>query len=206
MKVHHKVRNIVGAVLIAAVIPAWAADSLTKYSAKIPSKVQIEGTSTIHDWEVTSGTIGGTMELPDLKSASPGKVNAKVFVRIPVKTLKSSTGPAMDGIMYEAFKLPNNAYRFIDFRLSELVLKEAKSPNGPYKFDSTGELTICGVTNKINMPLTIEMVGAQPKASGGFPLKMTSYGITPPAPKAFPAIKTGDDVKITFEALLEPAK
>ena len=135
----------------------------SRYTARIPSKVKIEGTSTIHDWEVTGGTIGGSMELPDLKSASPGKVNAKATVRIPVKTLKSSTGPAMDNIMYEAMKVP--PFRFIDFRLSELVLKEAKSPNGPYKFDSTGDLTICGVTNKINMPITIEMFGTQPQTS-----------------------------------------
>lgn len=198
------VRNILGAVLVTAVTSAWAADTLTKYESQLPCKMKVEGTSTIHDWAVESQIIVGTMELADLKSMTPGKVPAKVQISIPVRTLKSGLKP-MDDIMYKAMKMQQA--KNIEYRLTELVLKEAPaSPNGPFKFDSTGDLAVSGVTNKITMPVTMEVVGPKLKTTGAIALKMTQFGIEPPAPKlAGGQIKTGDEVKLTFEWMTAPA-
>ena len=95
----------------------------------------------------------------------------------------------------------------ITYTLTELTLKEApKSADAPLVFDSKGELTVSGVTNKINMPVTMQRVDkTQLKTSGNLAVKMTAYGIQPPAPKiALGFITTGDDVKITFEWLTAP--
>jgi len=88
------------------------------------------------------------------------------------------------------------------------VKEAAKSAKGPFQFDSVGDLTINGVTNSIQMPVTIERLDtAKLKATGTTKLKMTSYGIKPPAPKiALGAIRTDDDVKITFEWLTAQAQ
>jgi polyisoprenoid-binding protein YceI len=198
------IRIVVGAVLVAAVTSSWAADTLTKYESKLPCKVKIEGTSTIHDWTVESQIISGTMELAELKGVTAGKIPAKVQVLIPVRSLKSGN-KLMDDIMYKAMKM--QTVKNIQYRLTELVLKEApRSPGGPFQCDSTGELMVSGVTNIIGMPVTIDVVDNRLKITGSVPLKMTQFGIEPPAPTlALGSIKTGDEVKISFEWMTAPA-
>jgi polyisoprenoid-binding protein YceI len=179
------------------------AEDLAKFEARPGSKVKIDGTSTIHDWTVEGLIIGGTMELDskfvaDPTKAQPGKIPAKVDAMIPVRSLKSGKKP-MDDIMHAAMKQPQ--FPRIEYRLTELMLKEApKAADGPYAFDSKGELTVSGVTNKVAFPVTMTRTGKTMKTTGATSVKMTSFGIQPPAPKiALGLISTGDDVKLTFE-------
>src|ERR1043166_4569230 len=71
-----------------------------------------------------------------------------------------------------------------------------------------GELAVSGKTNQIKMPVRMEKIDkANVKTSGNTTLKMTSFGIKPPAPKlALGLIHTDDDVKITFEWLTGAAE
>jgi hypothetical protein len=57
------------------------------------------------------------------------------------------------------------------------------------------------VTNNVTFPITIECLDAGLlKVSGTVPVKMTDYGITPPAPSfGLGMMKTGADVKIIFD-------
>ena len=70
----------------------------TRYNAKPGSKMRIEGTSNIHDWQVESKFIGGYMEVgPNFpiepgKAVTPGKVDAKAEVFIPVRSLERRKG------------------------------------------------------------------------------------------------------------------
>ena len=182
--------------------PVFAAD-LAKFEAQPNSKVTIDGTSTVHDWTVQGGIIGGVMELDskfvaDPTKAQPGTLPAKVEATIPVRTLKSGK-KAMDDIMHAAMKQPQHPR--IEYRLTELTLKETpKSADGPFTFDSKGQLSLAGVTNKVSFPVTMTRSGKTVKTTGTTNVKMTSFGIQPPAPKiALGLITTGDDVKLTFE-------
>lgn len=186
--------------LLAAAL--YAAD-LTKFTAQPGSKVKIDGTSTVHDWTVEGGIIAGAMELDpafaaDPTKAKPGKVEAKVDATIPVRTIKSGK-TSMDSIMHAAMKQPLHPQ--IKYRLTELTLKETpKSTDAPWEFDSKGELTVAGVTNKVAFPVTMTRTDKTIKTTGTTSVKMTSFGIQPPAPSvALGLIKTGDDVKLTFE-------
>jgi polyisoprenoid-binding protein YceI len=188
------------ALLLAAAL--YAAD-LTKFTAKPGSKVKIDGTSTVHDWTVEGGIIAGAMELDpaftaDPTKAKPGKLEAKVEATIPVRTIKSGKS-SMDTIMHGALKQPLHPQ--IKYRLTELTLKETpKSADAPWEFDSKGELTVAGVTNKVAFPVTMTRADKTIKTTGTTSVKMTSFGIQPPAPSvALGLIKTGDDVKLTFE-------
>jgi len=193
--------------LAAALFSASAsAGEMVKYEPRPGAKIKIDGDSTVHKWTVESQIIKGTMELGfDLQNAQPGKVPAKVDVIIPVRSIRADK-KAMTDIMHEALKIdtaPN-----IYYRLSELTLKEApKSPNAPLVFDSKGELAVAGVTNKISMPVKMERIeGDKLKTSGSVPLKMTSFGMKPPAPKiALGLISTSDDVLVSFEWLTQKA-
>jgi polyisoprenoid-binding protein YceI len=180
------------------------AQTLTKFESKPGTKLKMDGTSNIHDWIVESGIVAGAMELDaafvaNPTEAKPGKIPAKVEATIPVRSLRSSKSKAMDDRMYQAMKLPQ--FPRIEYRLSELTLKETpKSANGPFVFDSTGHLMVSGVTNKVSFPVTMTRTDKTMKTTGSTTVKMTSFGITPPALNlAIAAIRTGDEVKITFD-------
>jgi len=183
---------------------AIAAD-MVKYEPRPGSKVKIDGDSTVHKWTVESQILKGALELgfDPQNPPAPGKVPAKVQVTVPVRSVRSGK-KAMDDIMHETLKMdtaPN-----IIYTLRELTLKEApKSPTAPLLFDSKGELAVAGVTNQVAMPVTMErMEGNKLKTSGSVQLKMTSFGMKPPAPKvALGLISTSDDVLVTFEWLTE---
>ena len=190
------------------------AQEVLRYEAKaIGSKVKVEGTSTIHDWTVESRIVGGFMEIdtkfmtdPAFKPAAGLKLTPKVEVNIPVRSVKSDK-PRMDEVMHEAMKEPAN--KNIQYRLKEMTLTEVPAnPDGLFKFDTTGDLTVSGVTKSIQMPVTLHKAGADAvKVMGEIKLKMTDFGIKPPAPSiALGLIKTGDDVKVSFEWLTAKKK
>ena len=178
---------------------AFAAD-LAKFEARPGSKMKIDGTSSLHDWTVESGIVAGTMEIDaafvaNPTAAKPGKIAANVTTTIPVRSLKSGT-KAMDDRMYTAMNLPK--FPKIEYRLTELTLKETpKSATGPFNFESTGELTVSGVTNKVAFPVTMTRDDKTLKTTGATSVKMTSFGIEPPGLVVL--IHTGDDVKLTFD-------
>lgn len=196
-----------------------AAAQTTRFDARSGSKIRIEGTSNVHDWQVESSLIGGYLEVgPGFpvapgQSATPGKVEARAEARISTRLLKSIEKDGkpysdnMDEIMYGKLKIKE--YPQIVYRLDQLVLKEVpKDSNSPYLFESKGELAVAGATNKISMPVSVLPLGEQKlKISGTITLKMTDFKIEPPAPTiALGLIKTGDEVKLVFDWMVMQKK
>jgi polyisoprenoid-binding protein YceI len=199
---------------------AAQAQNLTTYKP-VPtpgaSKARVVGTSTTagisqHEWSVESPIIGGSMELDaallkDPASAKPGKVDAKVQVTVPSRALKSNKAKLMDDVMYEALKATQHPR--IEYRLTELTLKEPpKAADAPLVFDSKGELAVGGVTNQVSFPVTITRVNnEQLRVAGSVPLKMSSFKVVPRPPRiALGMVKTGDDIKVSFDWLTKKAE
>ena len=183
-------------------LPLCVAENWARYDA-LPtgSKAKLDGTSTIHDWTVESRLIAGNVEFDsgfNLDQPAPGKVTAHCVVTIPARQLKSDS-TKMDTVMYEHLKQKD--YPRIEYRLTEMTLKEApKTPDTPFMFETQGELAVAGVTNKVQMPVTMTRAGKdQLKFTGSTSVKMTSFGIQPPTLVGI--LSTGDDVKISFEWL-----
>jgi hypothetical protein len=217
-----KIRTIITAniallVLAAASLPA-VGGTIT-YAARSGSKMRIEGTSNIHDWQVESPFIGGMLEVGDGfpiepgQAATPGKLEAKADVFIQVRSLKSIEkdgkpySDKMDEVMWEHLKEPQ--FKRIAYHLTELTLKEAaKSKDAPYVCEAKGDLAVAGTTNKITMPVSIlPMADNRLKVTGTVTFKMTEFKVTPPAPKiALGLIKTGDPVTLVFEWILGQRK
>jgi hypothetical protein len=209
-----KIRTVLAgnlALLLIGGLTAQAADTI-KFSARSGSKMRIEGTSNIHDWQVESPIIGGFIEVgPDFpmepgQAVKEGKVQAKAEPFVTVRSLKSIEkdgkpySDKMDEIMYEKLGAPK--VQRISYYLSELELKQpAKSKEEPYVFEAKGDLVVAGVTNKITMPVNVLPLGEKKlRVSGNTTVKMTDFKIDPPAPKiALGLIKTGDPVKIIFD-------
>jgi polyisoprenoid-binding protein YceI len=212
------VGNLAGLLLVA--ISAQAAETSTTFVARPGSKMRIEGTSNIHDWQVESPVIGGTLEVgPGFptergQTAAPGKAQAKADAFITVRSLKSKEkdgrpySDSMDDVMWG--KLKNDTSPRILFHLTELTFKEApKSPDDPYVYDAKGELAVAGVTNTVSMPVNVRPLpvagdAKRLKISGTTSVKMTDFKIDPPAPKiAMGMIKTGDEIKLIFDWVVE---
>ncbi len=194
----------VGLVLVSGPAPARAAD--VRYTS-VPNeaKMRMDGTSTIHDWHAESGVIGGSIEADaSFPDASKGKVSPKVEVNIPVRALKSSGGRKMDSIMQEHMHMAE--HKMIKYQVIELVPKGANAAGG-VDYTATGALTVSGVTRTNSMPVTISKTGDRLKVVGSTPLKMTDYGVKPPAPDiGLGLIKTGDDITLKFEWTTEKAQ
>ena len=210
MKIRTTIAGQVVAVLLLGGLSLQAAE-LTRYNAKPGNlKMRIEGTSTIHDWQVEGSIIGGYIEVgPDFpvdpgQAATPGKLEARGEAKIPVRSLFSiekdgkKYSDRMDEVMYEHMRAKENPW--IVYKISELTLKEsAKSKEAPYVFEAKGTLAVAGVTNSITMPVNITPLGDKKlKITGTTGLKMTDFKVEPPNPLGL-GIKTGDDVKLIFE-------
>ena len=148
MKTQHRLLSFgkVSAALLLTAGALYAADAMVRYEAQPESKVRIDGTSTIHDWTVQGTIIGGFVEADPTFAKAPGtvsKMNPKVEVTIPVRSLKSDQAKAMDNVMYEAMKqkeFPKIEYRlkigrvFADntFHVSNLPIPSREEQQGGF--------------------------------------------------------------------------
>jgi hypothetical protein len=195
-----------------------AADGASVFRAQPGgSKIRIDGDSTTHEWYMAGTMAGGSMELPagtqidstkeTIPGLADGKLPAKVSAIVPVRSMHSEVkvgATIMDGLYQEALKEKTNPR--ITYTLNEMKLKSGHVAGKPFEFDTTGELQIAGVTNKVAMPVTIESLeGGKLKIAGVAPLKMTDFKIDPPAPNiGMGLMKCKDEVKVTFEWTLTP--
>jgi polyisoprenoid-binding protein YceI len=205
------------ALFLATTAITRAAEGWTEYRSRPGpgSKVLIDGTANmIHkQWRVQGLLIGGNVEIgpnfpTDPATAKPGKVDVKSTLYIQVRSLKSvdDDGKAydakMDNVLYDKLKMEEHPR--IYFTLSEMMLKEVKD-GGTYLFDAEGELKVAGAAKRITMP--VEMTSPEAnrlKFAGKVDVKMTDFGVEPPAPTipGIGSLKTGDEIKLSFEWLV----
>lgn len=198
-----RVQRLAALLVFAAGLAGAGAQNAVRYESQPSSWLRIDGTSTVHDWSVNTALIGGAFEVDEAFLKDPAskdiKVKPKVDVFIGVRSLKSGKKP-MDNIMYDAMKATEHPK--INYVMKEMTLKEPPAkPGAPSTFNTKGELTVSGVKKPIEMVVKMERPERDRlKFSGTAAVKMTDFGITPPAPAlAAGLIKTGDDVKIVFE-------
>jgi polyisoprenoid-binding protein YceI len=183
------------------------------------TSVKIAGTSSMHDWEMEGTTVGGHIEFGagitlDKAQPAPGglagdKVAAKVNVMIPVSTIHSKAEHmpgTMDDLMQKYMKA--DTFQTIEYTLTDMVFKGPHEAGKPFNFDTKGELVIAGKTNKVSFPVTIEPLdGGKIKVIGTASVKMTDYGVEPPAPNfGLGMMKCGDGVTIKFDWTLKEKK
>ncbi len=195
--------------LLASVLPAA---EMTRLDARSGSKMRLEGTSDIHDWQAESSLILGSIEVGSNfpidpgQNVPPGKVEARGEATITVRSLFSVTKEGkryddkMDAKMWEMLKGQTNPK--ITFKLNQLVLKEVpKDKSSPYLFDSKGDLTVAGATKPVSMAVKIMPQGEKNgdkrvKISGTVPLKMSDFGISP---AVILFAKTADELTVKFD-------
>lgn len=200
-------------VTMASLAPSINADDKTqtssdavKYKGIFGSSLSIDGTSTVHDWTVTTRLISGVIEFdsnfpldPSVEKIGDFEVQPKVEITIPVRSIKSGK-TRMDEVMHATMKRdehPDATYKLLKLTPSG----KARKSGDPLKFDSTGILSVAGATKLVKFPVIFKNEdGDKLKISGKTTVKMTDFGMDPPAPKvALGLIKTGDEVEIKFD-------
>ncbi|MBM3845712.1 MAG: YceI family protein [Verrucomicrobia bacterium] len=201
---------LVAAALALSLVGSAHAEAIIYKASPAGSTVKIDGTSTIHNWTVEGKIIGGQFEadpgFPMNGTPDAGKASTKAKASIPIRSLKSGK-TKMDEVMQEHMKAKDHPR--IDFETTEMSVKVAPaSAKDAIVFDAKGKLTISGVTKETAMIVTCDRSDATKlKFKGETTLKMTDFGIQPPAPSlALGLIKTGDEVKITIEWVTAQAR
>ena len=146
-------------------------------------KTVVSGTSTLHDWKMTStaGTFSGNV--------SGNSIN-DVHYTMNGKTLKSGKGP-MDTNAYKA--LQADKYPAISFTATSVNIG---------KGTMTGKLTVTNVSKTVSVPVNVTKNGNTYTIWGTTAIKMTDYGVTPPA-FMMNTVKTGNEVTITVNAVAQ---
>ena len=166
----------------------WIAQSFTFDSG---SKIWVEGTSSVHDWECQVEQFAGTVNA-EAAEATFATLSTTTLT-VPVQGIDCDNG-TMNGKMRDA--LGSSPIRYA---LSSATVG-APTADGWFSIRTTGQLTIHGQTRPVEMTVKGKAVdGGRFRLTGQHTLKMTDYGIDPPT-ALLGTLKTGDEVTVHFDA------
>ena len=156
------------------------------------SKLKVLGTSNLHDWEIEAKAMSGkstmTIEANELKAIK------SLDFAVEVEQLKSGKS-GMDDNTFKALK--SKTYKTINFKLVS-VTKITKTAENNFTVETQGDLTIAGVTKRINQTFTVKLAGKKATFTGKTKIDMIVYGVKPPT-ALMGTIKTGKDVTVDFK-------
>jgi len=156
------------------------------------SKLVVDGTSNVHDWTIEAKAMSGkasvALESGDLKAIK------SLDFSVEVEQLKSGKS-GMDKNTFKALK--STSHKNITFKLVKVVKITTISDNN-YTVETQGDLTIAGVTKRINQSFTAKLIGKKMIFTGKQKIDMTLYGVEPPK-ALMGTIKTGKDVTVDFK-------
>jgi hypothetical protein len=178
----------------------------TKMTMRPDSKVTLDGSSNVHDWSCKSSTFQATIELDSTYETRPmtelPRLITKVVVNIPVKSLKCGKNK-MDENMYKALKA--DEFTEIRYVLATYEVTSAQSAADTFAARTSGELTVAGKTNHVEIPITAQrQEGGAMKGEGTLKMLMTDFGIKPPV-ALLGTLRTKNEIEIKFHVLLDKA-
>ena len=156
------------------------------------SDLKIYGTSSLHDWHEEVEEQKGSISIDN----SDNLTISALKLEIMSESLKSGKR-GMDKNTYKALK--TDTYKTITFQLNE-VKSITKISDQNYKVEVYGNLTITGVTKKIQLNFELSLSDKSIKLKGEKSFKMTDYNIDPPT-ALLGTITTGDEVTIKFNTV-----
>ena len=178
--------------MAAFTITSMQLNAQTTFALASASEFNVSGTSTIHDWKMTSATASGEATITVIGNKLTGIETLKVSM--VVRTLKSGKGQ-MDNNAYKALKA--DKYPVITLELIEVLTISYN------KIKASGKLTIAGTTKLVTVETEYNLSGNSITISGLVPITFTQFNIEPPT-AVFGTIKTGDDLQLSFNLTFRP--
>ncbi|PWV51967.1 YceI family protein [Chitinophaga sp. S165] len=149
----------------------------------------INGTSTMHDWEMKTSKIACNATFTFYEDGELGGLTLLNFT-MPSESLKSErTG--LDAVAYKALK--TSKYPTITFNLKSATVSKQGTV-----IICTGDLTVAGVTRTIDIAGATQVNADKSiNVKGSKQINMRDFDIDPPA-FLFGQFTTGEDVTISF--------
>jgi len=167
----------------------------TLYKQTGESYLSISGTSTLHEWTMTSQEGKCQASFQVNADGTPSKLNS-LTVSVRSESLKSGHN-AMDKNAYSSLNTAD--HKNIKFELTSAVIIGAK-------IQCTGNLAVAGVTKPVSVDATYKVMPNHTLlCSGTKKIKMSDFEIDPPS-FMFGTVTTGDEITISFNVNLVPVK
>jgi polyisoprenoid-binding protein YceI len=192
MKTHYRILAITSLLLL----PLLAAGQrVVSFQQGAANKTTVAGTSTLHDWTMTSTEAVYEAKFELSNEGAPIQLVSLTY-SLAAESLKSGKG-AMDKNAYNA--LNTDKHKKITF-----VLTNSTAEGNSLKCN--GNLTIAGVTKPVTLEASCKTgANGDLTCNAKYALKMTDFKVEPPT-FMFGSIKTGDDLTLTFSINLTPVK
>ncbi|MGI0105170.1 YceI family protein [Salinimicrobium sp. WS361] len=158
------------------------------------SSLKVEGTSNIHDWELSAKELQGSIKV-QMEDGQLVKLDQLQFA-VVAESLKSGKG-GMDKNTYKA--LDTDKHRRITYELSSVKNLDCTSKTS-CKVTTNGVLTIAGTQKNVELIFDAKVAGDKITLSGDKKIKMTDFKVDPPT-AMFGTITTGDEVNIKFQTV-----
>ncbi|MGL5113650.1 MAG: YceI family protein [Flavobacterium sp.] len=156
------------------------------YTLDTKTNFSVQGTSTLHDWEMTSAAKTGTANLT-VNDTRLENIHA-ITIDLAVETIKSGKS-AMDKIAYETL----NAKKF---KTIKYVLKSATKINET-TWNLVGTYTIAGVNKDIKTQIRVSVLNGIVTLQGSNKITFEEFGMKAPT-ALLGTIKTGKDLTLKF--------
>ncbi len=153
--------------------------SQNTYTLSKESVLNINGTSTVHDWTVKANTLHGNLTY--------GEKVEDVELRVVAPDIESGRAAAMDKKMHEALKAEKHPE--ITFKFQNLSDTDPKALQGV--------LAIAGKDKQVVLPSEITEIDNGFRIKGSYALKLQDYGMEPPT-AMFGQIVVGDTVTVDY--------
>lgn len=185
---------------VALILCLWPVfmSAQTKFQVTDDSWIKVSGTSTLHNWEMTSERMKSEADFTMNSLGQFGQLLALNF-SIRITTLKSDNS-RLDKNAYDALKATQ--FPEVVFRSRSAEIKSVQG--NKYNVKVTGKLTVAGVTKDKVIEAVCE-VGKNNSliCTGETSFKMTEFNVSPPA-FMFGAMKTGDEITINYKINYTP--
>ncbi|HEY6142861.1 MAG TPA: YceI family protein [Flavobacterium sp.] len=182
-----KIKNI--CLVLTLFVVSLTVNAQKNYTLDPKSTFTVNGTSTMHDWEMKStGKTTGTSNMT--VTANKLEHIQAISIILPAESIKSEK-TKMDKIAYETLKTNKN--KNITF-----TLKSAEKVNET-TWNLTGTYTIAGVSKLLKTQVKTTVTNGVVTLEGSQKITFTQFGMKSPT-AMLGAIKTGEDLTIKFKA------
>jgi hypothetical protein len=193
----NRLQNIVLSIFILVLLGAVnQSQGQVIYKQSSESYITIAGTSTLHEWTMTSSQ---PQLVAAIETTAEGNVNQlkSLVLTVQSQSLKSAHN-GMDKNAYSALKV--DKYKAINFIMTSATVQKNI-------IQCLGNLSIAGVTKQVSVDATCALKSGKSSliCTGSETLKMSDYQVEAPS-FMFGTVKTGDEITISFNIELVPNK
>lgn len=141
--------------------------------------------------------VGRTIAVSGTMTIAGGQVTA-VTIEADLTRLTSDEFRRDDYIRTSG--LETNTYGTATFTLAQPISLPADLPAGqPFELRAVGDLTLHGVTQRVELPLTAQWDGKVVDVAGGITIVMADYGIDPPSNSIVSVADEGElELQVSF--------